>query len=68
MTSGEGTEVEVVKIEELGDVVDLMLKFMHANPYPDLGSLNFEHLRRFADAAEKYQIYSAMAACAAHME
>jgi hypothetical protein len=62
-----GASLPVTTVNEDSDVVELMLKFMHYMPFPDLSELPIDLLTRLADAAEKYEIYSAMSTCRSEM-
>ncbi|KIK53873.1 hypothetical protein GYMLUDRAFT_49167 [Collybiopsis luxurians FD-317 M1] len=52
-----------VELQEESDVVILLLKFMHHQPQPDLSLLASKLLIKFANAAEKYAVYSATGVC-----
>ncbi|KAF5379257.1 hypothetical protein D9757_010682 [Collybiopsis confluens] len=54
---------EDVELSEDSEVVMLLLKFMHHQPQPDLSLLSSSLLMRFANAAEKYALYSATGVC-----
>jgi len=41
-------------------VLDLLLQYMHRQRQPDLGDVDFQTLAELAEAAEKYEVYSAM--------
>ncbi|KAJ7581919.1 hypothetical protein C8J56DRAFT_1029339 [Mycena floridula] len=58
---------EIVRLTERSAVLELMLQFMHPQCPPDCSSLKFELLEELAEAAEKYQIYSAVAMCKMYM-
>jgi len=52
---------DVVDLTETSDVLDILLQFMlHQRP-PTLTSLDFTVLNSFAEAVEKYEVFSAMA-------
>lgn len=58
---------DIPVLSESSDVLRLMLRFMHHAPQPDLQKLPFDCVAEFADAAEKYFIYSAMGVCKIYM-
>lgn len=61
------TTNDVPILSESTDVLCLMLCFMHHAPQPDLQMLPFDTVVAFADAAEKYIIYSAIGVCKIYM-
>ncbi|KZV74950.1 hypothetical protein PENSPDRAFT_155898 [Peniophora sp. CONT] len=62
------SEGEIVKFSEDSEVLELVLQYVYPNVLPDLGRISFELLKRLADAAEKYHIFSAMEICRLHMQ
>jgi len=48
-------------------VLDLLLQYMHRQRQPDLTDVEFPILADLAEAAEKYEVYSAMTICNVHM-
>jgi hypothetical protein len=54
---------KVIHLEEASDVLQLLLRFMHNTRQPDLNTTSFSQLFSLAEAAEKYQVYSAMGNC-----
>jgi hypothetical protein len=54
---------EIVELSETSDVLRLVILFTHHQKYPDLSQVPFQTLYEFAEAAEKYGIFSAMAVC-----
>ncbi|KAF9477114.1 hypothetical protein BDN70DRAFT_862258 [Pholiota conissans] len=56
-------DANIPVLEETSAVLDLMLQFMHHTRQPDLGNIDFDLLCSFAEAVEKYLIYSAMSVC-----
>ena len=58
---------EVVHLDKSSTVLDLLLQFMYHQCQPDLGEINFQMLAELAEAAEKYEVYSAMTVCSMHM-
>jgi len=59
---------EVVALQETSDVLHLLLQYMHRRRQPDLTNVPFELLSGLAEAAEKYEVYSAMEVCRIHMK
>jgi hypothetical protein len=57
------TEPETVKLEEKGETLDLLLRFMYCQAQPDVESLEFEQLCDLAGAVEKYAVHSAIQVC-----
>ncbi|PPR05464.1 hypothetical protein CVT24_008233 [Panaeolus cyanescens] len=53
--------LEEAHLEETGDVLRLLLWFMHHTHLPDLDALPFETVAGMAEAAEKYEVFSAIA-------
>lgn len=60
-----GTDIPY--LEESGEVLELMLRFMHHTRQPNLSCLSPATLSSLAEAAEKYLIYSAMELCRVFM-
>ncbi|THU82841.1 hypothetical protein K435DRAFT_807969 [Dendrothele bispora CBS 962.96] len=56
-------ESQDVVLPEDSEVIQLLLKFMHYQPQPDLRLIGLNLLLRFANAAEKYHVYSATRVC-----
>ncbi|KAI5823272.1 hypothetical protein K523DRAFT_255457 [Schizophyllum commune Tattone D] len=54
---------EVVPLEEDGDTLELLFRFVDREEYVRLEDVKFELLSRVAEAAHKYRVYSAMVAC-----
>ncbi|KAF9258314.1 hypothetical protein L218DRAFT_1005144 [Marasmius fiardii PR-910] len=61
--SGSTSPSEIVPLTETGDTLLLFLKFAHNNPAPDLSALGIDELLDFAEAANKYCNYFALATC-----
>ncbi|KZP29122.1 hypothetical protein FIBSPDRAFT_885213 [Athelia psychrophila] len=61
---GTGTsQREIVPLTESGETLELLFQFIYPHKYPDLKDVEFTQLAKLAEAAEKYQVYSAMAVC-----
>ena len=56
-----------IRLEETAEVVDILLRFMHGGRQPALSALAVETLAALAAAVERYQVYSAVELCKAHM-
>jgi hypothetical protein len=64
---GNATFDEVVQLPESSEILELLFQFIYPQRYPDLGSIEFDVLGKLTEAAEKYQVYSAMNLCRVHM-
>ncbi|KAL1673317.1 hypothetical protein EV122DRAFT_283103 [Schizophyllum commune] len=51
---------EVIPLEEDGDTLELLFRFVDREEYVRLEDVKFELLSRVAEAAHKYRVYSAM--------
>jgi len=58
-----GTKGEIVVLEEPEDVLQVVFQFTYPKRHPSLKGVEFNFLRRVAEAAEKYEVFSAMAIC-----
>ncbi|KZP02354.1 hypothetical protein FIBSPDRAFT_970100 [Athelia psychrophila] len=58
---------EVVSLTENGVTLELLFQFIYPQKYPDLKDVEFPQLAALAEAAEKYQVYPAMAVCNCRM-
>ncbi|KAG5653456.1 hypothetical protein H0H81_000225, partial [Sphagnurus paluster] len=56
----QATFDDVTLLSETSSTLDLLFRFMYPEPQPDLERLEFEALALLAEAAEKYQVYSAI--------
>ncbi|KZP03990.1 hypothetical protein FIBSPDRAFT_381448 [Athelia psychrophila] len=65
---GTTTEAEVVSLTEDGATLELLFQHMYPQRQPDLRKFEFKQLADLAEAAEKYQVYTAMEICHARME
>lgn len=59
---------DIVHLPEGAIVLDLLFQFMYPQRQPDLKRVEFEILQQLAEAAEKYQVFAAMATCKMLME
>ncbi|KAF8624598.1 hypothetical protein AX17_007091 [Amanita inopinata Kibby_2008] len=59
----EGKKDDVVHITEDSDTLDLLFLFMYPERQPNLRKASFRVLASVAEAAEKYEVFSAMATC-----
>ncbi|KAJ7744594.1 hypothetical protein B0H16DRAFT_1889566 [Mycena metata] len=58
---------EVVELSESSDTLELLFQFMYPQPQPDLQALEFSTFADLAEAAEKYEVYSALTLCRMRM-
>jgi hypothetical protein len=66
-TSDNSGGAEIVHLSERSTVLDLLLQYMYRQRQPDLEKVDFQILAELAEAAEKYEVYSAMTVCNIHM-
>ena len=59
--------LDIVPLTEAADVLGLLLQYMHHQRQPDSSKFGFDVLSRLAEAAEKYEIFSAMEVCRIRM-
>jgi hypothetical protein len=59
--------LDLVPLTEASDVLVLLLQYMHHHRQPDSRKFGFDILPRLAEAAEKYEIFSAMEVCRIRM-
>ncbi|KAF7973109.1 hypothetical protein HWV62_16222 [Athelia sp. TMB] len=59
---------DIVQLTETSMTLELLFQFMYPQRPPDLSALEFKSFMGVAEAAEKYQVYSAMQICAMQME
>ena len=64
---GTTSQDEFVALLENGDTLDLLFQFMSPQRQPDLAGIMFMKLAELAEAAEKYQVFSAMTVCNIYM-
>jgi hypothetical protein len=58
---------EVEFLSESSTVLDLLLQHIYPGPQPDLGEIEFAELAGVAEAAQKYEVWSAMSVTKVHM-
>jgi len=58
---------EIVELTEDAPILELLFQFIYPTPGPDLTSIDFNILESLAEAAEKYQVYTAMSICKIYM-
>lgn len=51
---------EFVAFSETSDVLDLLFQYMYPQPQPDLEGVDFPLLACLAEAAEKYEVHTAL--------
>jgi hypothetical protein len=61
------TPDEVVSLTESSTVLDLLLQHIYPGPQPDLREIKFAVLSGVAEAAQKYEVWSAMSVTKVHM-
>jgi hypothetical protein len=54
---------KIVELTETSTTLNLLLKFCYPDRHPDLKTLKFDVLAPLAEAAQKYEVYSAMNVC-----
>ncbi|KAH9479311.1 hypothetical protein JR316_0007900 [Psilocybe cubensis] len=60
---------EVIPLQESGDVLSAVFQFVYPERHPKLQmSFEFDFIAEVAEAAEKYQIFTAIDACEARFE
>lgn len=59
---------EAVPLTESSDVLQLLFQYIYPQRHPNLKAIDFTTLAGLAEAAEKYQVYSAMDVCSILME
>ena len=59
-STDDNNNSEIVHLSESSVVLDLLLQYMYHQHQPDLEDVDFQVL---AEAAEKYEVYSATAVC-----
>jgi BTB/POZ domain len=57
------TADEVVQFTETSTTLNILFKFCYPERHPDLTTLKFEVLAPLAEAAQKYEVFSAMNIC-----
>lgn len=57
----------LVQLPEREETLDLLFQFMYPQRQPNLKRLEFASLSALAEAAEKYQVFSALDICGVHM-
>ncbi|KAJ7473304.1 hypothetical protein FB451DRAFT_1248958 [Mycena latifolia] len=61
------TNGEIVSLSEDSVTLELLFQFIYPRRQPVLDNIRFENLSALAEAAEKYQVFSAMSVCRLHM-
>ncbi|KAG5637526.1 hypothetical protein H0H81_004222 [Sphagnurus paluster] len=59
---------EIVPLTETAVTLELLFQFIYPRRHPDLEDTTFEILAPLAEAAEKYQVFSAMTICKIRMK
>ncbi|KII91407.1 hypothetical protein PLICRDRAFT_38160 [Plicaturopsis crispa FD-325 SS-3] len=58
---------DVTDLPESSEVLDILLQYMYPQRQPDLQSVSMSILKEVAEAAEKYEVFSAMEIAKLHM-
>jgi hypothetical protein len=58
---------EEVELTETSDVLEILFQFIYPRKHPSLVNIKFSMLAGVAEAAEKYQVFSAMNICEIRM-
>ncbi|KZP05147.1 hypothetical protein FIBSPDRAFT_678043, partial [Athelia psychrophila] len=64
---GTSSQDEIVSLTEDGDTLELLFQYIYPQRYPDPKDVEFTLLVKLAEAAEKYQVYTAMLICHVRM-
>lgn len=70
-SSPEGISISpdaVVVLSETAEVLELLFQYMYPQRQPKISMVDFEILSDLAEAAEKYQVYSALDILGVHMK
>ena len=59
---------EMMNLDEPSDVLEILFQFVYPRRHPSLEDTDFETLAVVAEAAEKYQVFSAMNVCPLRLE
>ena len=59
---------EIVSLPEHSSTLELLFRFMYPERHPDLECIKFDILEPLAEAAEKYEVFSAMNICKIRMK
>ncbi|PPR06368.1 hypothetical protein CVT24_002481 [Panaeolus cyanescens] len=65
---GNLTTLEEAPLPESYEVLALLFRFMHHSQLPDIVALDFSLVSQLAEAAQKYQVFAAIAVCKVAME
>ncbi|KAF7976514.1 hypothetical protein HWV62_6327 [Athelia sp. TMB] len=57
---GTSSRDEIVSLTENRDTLDLLFQYIYPQRQPDLAEIDFKQLAELSEAAEKYQVFSAM--------
>jgi len=59
---------ETMALDEPSNVLEILFQFIYPRRHPSLEDTDFETLTAVAEAAEKYELFSAMNVCALRLE
>jgi BTB/POZ domain len=62
------TREEIVPLQETSSTLELLFQFIYPTRHPSLDATEIEVLAPLAEAAEKYQVFSAINICKIRME
>ncbi|KAF7354029.1 hypothetical protein MVEN_01089700 [Mycena venus] len=62
------TEGEICPLSESSETLEVLFEFIYPRRHPALDNMPFAKLAELAEAAEKYQVYSAMNICHLRMK
>lgn len=59
---------EIVQLTEAAVTLEHLFRFCYPDRHPDVEAMKFDVLALLAEAAEKYEVYSAMNICKIYMK
>ncbi|KAF7968828.1 hypothetical protein HWV62_29232 [Athelia sp. TMB] len=65
---GTNIQAEIVPLTEDESTLRMLFQYMYPQRHSDLRGIEFQRLAELSEAAEKYQVYSAMLICNVRME
>jgi hypothetical protein len=64
----DGDEGDIIQLPENARVLDLLFHHIYPRPQPNLDDVEFEVFADYAEAVERYEVYSAMDMCLHRMK
>ncbi|KZP07987.1 hypothetical protein FIBSPDRAFT_874926, partial [Athelia psychrophila] len=64
---GTSSQDDIVSLTEDGETLELLFQYIYPQRHPDPKDIDFKLLAKLAEAAEKYQVYTAMLICHVRM-